>query len=59
MGVYGFMVKILVIVELFVKVKIIEKFLGKSYYIVKVLVGYVRDLFKSKLGVDIENNFEF
>lgn len=36
----------LVIVELFVKVKIIECYLGKKYK-VKVLMGYVCDLFKS------------
>ncbi|OJT72530.1 hypothetical protein BM531_21505, partial [Clostridioides difficile] len=40
------------------KAKTIEKFLGKSHYTVKASVGHVRDLPKSKLGVDIENNFE-
>ncbi|MBU5287560.1 type I DNA topoisomerase, partial [Paraclostridium bifermentans] len=40
------------------KAKTIEKFLGKSHYTVKASVGHIRDLPKSKLGVDIENNFE-
>lgn len=52
------MAKILVIVESPAKAKTIEKFLGKSHYTVKASVGHVRDLPKSKLGIDIENNFE-
>ncbi len=52
------MAKILVIVESPAKAKTIEKFLGKSHYTVKASVGHVRDLPKSTLGVDIENNFE-
>ena len=52
------MAKSLVIVESPAKAKTIEKFLGKSHYTVKASVGHIRDLPKSKLGVDIETNFE-
>ncbi|MEG2985737.1 MAG: type I DNA topoisomerase [Peptostreptococcaceae bacterium] len=52
------MAKNLVIVESPAKAKTIEKFLGKSHYTVKASVGHIRDLPKSKLGVDIEDNFE-
>ncbi|WP_250673044.1 type I DNA topoisomerase [Paraclostridium ghonii] len=52
------MAKSLVIVESPAKAKTIEKFLGKSHYTVKASVGHIRDLPKSKLGVDIENNFD-
>lgn len=52
------MPKALVIVESPAKAKTIEKFLGKSHYSVKASVGHIRDLPKSRLGVDIENNFE-
>ena len=48
----------MVIVESPAKSKTIEKFLGKSHYTVKASVGHVRDLPKSTLGVDIDNNFE-
>ena len=49
--------KNLVIVESPAKAKTIGKFLGKNYT-VKASVGHIRDLPKSKLGVDVENNFE-
>ncbi|MGI6731455.1 MAG: type I DNA topoisomerase [Anaerovoracaceae bacterium] len=49
--------KNLVIVESPSKAKTIGKFLGKKYKVI-ASVGHVRDLPKSKLGIDIENNFE-
>src|SRR5204863_8682450 len=49
--------KSLVIVESPAKANTINKYLG-SDYIVKASLGHVKDLPKSKLGVDLENNFE-
>jgi len=49
--------KKLVIVESPAKAKTIEKFLGKGYK-VEASQGHVRDLPKSQLGVDAENDFE-
>ncbi|WFB34767.1 type I DNA topoisomerase [Kiritimatiellota bacterium B12222] len=51
------MVKHLVIVESPAKAKTINKFLGKDY-VVKASMGHVRDLPKSKLGVDPEDDFK-
>jgi len=47
----------LVIVESPAKAHTIAKYLG-SGYTVKASMGHLRDLPKSKIGVDIENNFE-
>ncbi|MBF7095820.1 type I DNA topoisomerase [Alkalibacter mobilis] len=51
------MAKTLVIVESPAKAKTINKYLPKGYK-VQATMGHVRDLPKSKLGIDIENNFE-
>lgn len=49
--------KTLVIVESPSKAKTIGKYLGSNYKVI-ASVGHVRDLPKSKLGIDIEDNFE-
>ncbi|MBQ1472991.1 MAG: type I DNA topoisomerase [Lachnospiraceae bacterium] len=51
------MAKNLVIVESPTKVKTIKKFLGKNYEVV-ASNGHVRDLPKSQLGIDPDNDFE-
>ncbi|HHV35307.1 MAG TPA: type I DNA topoisomerase [Syntrophomonadaceae bacterium] len=51
------MAKVLIIVESPAKARAIGKFLGKKYT-VKASLGHVRDLPKSRLGVDVENNFD-
>ena len=47
----------LVIVESPAKAKTIEKYLGKEFR-VRASMGHLRDLPKSKLGVDVEHDFE-
>lgn len=51
------MAKYLVIVESPAKVKTIKKFLGKNYE-VTASNGHVRDLPKSRMGIDFEHDFE-
>lgn len=51
------MAKKLVIVESPAKAKTIKKYLGRTYDVVASM-GHVRDLPKSKLGVDVEHDFE-
>lgn len=50
------MTKSLVVVESPAKAKTIGKYLGRNY-IVKASVGHIKDLPKSKLGVDVEDDF--
>ena len=47
----------LVIVESPAKAKTIQKYLGKDFDVIASM-GHIRDLPKSKFGVDIENHFE-
>ena len=49
--------KKLIIVESPTKVKTIKKYLGSNYD-VTASMGHIRDLPKSQLGVDTENDFE-
>lgn len=51
------MAKNLVIVESPAKAKTVNRYLG-SDYVVKASMGHIRDLPKSGLGVDIENDFQ-
>ena len=51
------MAKYLVIVESPAKVKTIKKFLGTNYEVM-ASNGHVRDLPKSRLGIDVENDYE-
>ncbi len=51
-----FMAHYLVIVESPAKVKTIKKFLGSNYTV--SFKGHVRDLPKSQLGIDVDNDYE-
>ena len=48
--------KPLLIVESPTKVKTIQQYLGKDYDVISC-VGHVKDLPRSELGIDIENDF--
>src|SRR5688572_31390859 len=48
--------KALVVVESPAKAKTINKYLGKDYTVIASM-GHIRDLPKSKLGVDVDNDF--
>src|SRR5947199_2236644 len=50
------MAKALVVVESPAKAKTINKYLGRDYKVIASM-GHVRDLPKSKLGVDVDNDF--
>ncbi len=49
--------KDLILVESPSKAKTINKYVGKNY-VVEATVGHIRNLPKTKLGIDIENGFE-
>ena len=51
------MAKALVVVESPAKAKTINKYLGRDFKVVASM-GHIRDLPKSKLGVDVDNGFE-
>ena len=48
--------KDLVIVESPAKAKTIERYLGRKY-VVRASMGHVRDLPRSQMGVDVEDNY--
>ena len=50
------MAKSLVVVESPTKVKTLSRFLGKDY-VIKATYGHIKDLPKSKMGVDIDEGF--
>ena len=49
--------KQLIIVESPSKIKTLSKYLGNEYQI-EASVGHIRDLVKSKLGLDVDNGFK-
>ena len=50
------MAKSLVVVESPAKARTINKYLGRNFKVVASM-GHIRDLPKSKLGVDVEDGF--
>ena len=48
--------KVLVIVESAAKARTISRFLGRNYKVI-ASVGHVKDLPKSKMGIDVENGY--
>ena len=50
------MVKSLLVVESPTKMKTLSKYLGKNF-VIKATYGHIKDLPKSKLGVDVEKDF--
>ena len=56
-GVVSLAYKYLVIVESPTKAKTIEKYLGRNYKVV-ASKGHLRDLPKSRMAVDIENDYQ-
>jgi DNA topoisomerase I len=51
------MAKSLVIVESPTKAKTLSKYLGRNYQVI-ASVGHLKDLPKSKMGIDLEHNFD-
>ena len=51
------MAKALVVVESPAKAKTINKYLGRDFKVIASM-GHIRDLPKSRLGVDVDNDFE-
>ena len=49
--------KKLIIVESPSKIKTLSKYLGNDYQI-EASVGHIRDLVKTKLGLDVDNGFK-
>ena len=49
--------KNLVIVESPAKAKTIEKYLGRNYHVI-ASKGHIRDLPKSQMGIDFENDYQ-
>ena len=54
---FSIMAKNLVIVESPAKAKTIQKFLGSNYKVI-ASNGHVRDLPKSQMGIDVDNDFK-